>query len=429
MWISILKQMWNRKRSNSWIAVELLLVFCLTWYIVDFLFVLAYNYHIPNHRNVENTLQINLSEFEENHPEYKAENNEPEALEANYSRILQAIRSYPGIESVGVSFDGSTPGGGSYWGRGFRSAKDTTRTAGGQTITIAPEEDYFKVFRLSTDNSSKMISTKDFEWIPNGIILSRSVANILFPEESAFGQELNEQRSENKYTVIGVIDDNKRFDFYRPQNYFYLPKRINAENLKEAEISVRYHSSLSDEKFREQLNTDLTNSLRIGNFYLLSIIPYTKIGEDTTMGFGVSNDIRIRIYLIIFFLLCIFLCIMGTFWYRISLRPNEIGLRKAVGASRVNIHYSLIIEGTWLLLIITLPAMLIEYQFVHAGLINTMGGGKIPDPQYLPDRTFIRFLITNAITFISILIIIVSAIWLPARKGASLAPAEALHYE
>ncbi|MDR0573532.1 MAG: ABC transporter permease [Tannerella sp.] len=428
MWISVLKQMWNRKRSNSWIAVELLPVFCLTWYIVDFLFVLAYNYNIPNHRNVENTLQINLSEFDENHPEYKAEAHEPEILEADFSRILQALRNYPGIESVGVSFDGSTPGGGSYWGRGFRSAKDTTRSAGGQCITIAPEEDYFKVFGLSTDNGRKMISTKDFEWAPNGVILSRSVANILFPGESAFGQELNGW-SEEKFTVIGVIDDNKRFDFHRPQNYFYLPRRINAENLKGAEISIRYHSSLSDAKFREQFNADMTNSLRIGNFYLLSIIPYTKIGQDTTMIFGIGNDIRIRIYLMIFFLLCIFLCIMGAFWYRISLRPNEIGLRKALGATRINIHYSLIMEGIWLLLIIVLPAMLIEYQFVHAGLIETLGRNGDPNPEYLPDRTFIRFLITNAFTFVSILIVIVSAIWLPARKGASLAPAEALHYE
>ena len=120
---------------------------------------------------------------------------------------------------------------------------------------------------------------------------------------------------------------------------------------------------------------------------------------------------------------------IGTFWYRISLRRNEIGLRKAMGASRISIHYSLIIEGVWLLIIIVIPAMLIEYQFVHADLIDTLGRQQAPDPRFLPDRTFLRFLITNAITFALILIVIVSAIWLPARKGASLQPAEALHYE
>ena len=425
MWKSICKQMWNRKRSNSWIALELLLVFCLTWYIVDYLFVLVYNYHIPNHRNVENTLQINLSEFDKNHPEYTTEANEPETLEANYSRMLQTICNYPGVEAVGISFDGSTPGGGSYYARELRSVKDTTRTAGGQVITIDPENDYFKVFGFSMENGKKMISTNDFEWVPNGIILSRSAANTLFAGANAFGQELD--GGEQKFVVIGVIDDNKRFDYLRPQNYFYLSRGLNAENLRSAEISVRYHSSLSGTKFTEQLKTDLSHSLQIGNFYLLSIIPYHKIGQNST--FDIDNNIKLRVYLMVFFLLCIFLCVMGAFWYRISLRPNEIGLRKAIGATRANIHASLIIEGIWLLLLITLPAMLIEYQFVHAGLIDTIGRQGEPNPEYLPDRTFIRFIITNAITCILLLIVIISAIWLPARKGASFAPAEALHYE
>jgi hypothetical protein len=419
--------MWNRKRSNLWVALELLPVFCLTWYIMDYLFVLTCNYRIPNHRNVENTLQINLSEFDENHPEYNAEADEPETMEANYSRILQTLRNYPGVETVGISFDGSTPGGASYYGRSFRSVKDTTRNANGQSITVDPENDYFKVFEFSADNGRKMISTKDFEWVPNGVILSRSAANQLFAGENAFGQEMEVGR--NSFVVIGVIDDNKRFDFTRPQNYFYLPRRLSAQNLRDAEISVRYHSSLSDIKFREQFKTDMANSLQIGNFYLLSIIPYSKIGQDTIKRFGFDNNIKLRVYLMIFFLLCIFLCMMGAFWYRISLRPNEIGLRKAVGATRVNIHASLIIEGVWLLILIFLPAMLIEYQFVHTGLIETIGRQGAPDPEYLPDRTFARFIITNAITFASLLIVIVSAIWLPAQKGASLTPAEALHYE
>ena len=430
MWTSVLKQMWNSKRSNAWIAVELLLVFCLTWYIVDYLFVIGYNYNIPNHRNVENTLQINLGKLDENHPDYNAEANEPEALEANYSRIMQTIRNYTGIESVGISFDGSTPGGSSYYGTSLRSVRDTSLTTGGQSITMYTGEDYFKVFGFSMDYGSKMISTKDFDWGANGIVLSRSVANILFPGISAVGQEVTTYNMESSYTVIGVIDNNKRFDYLRPQKYFYFSRILNADNLKGAEISVRYNSSLPEIKFREQFKSDLTNSLRIGNFYLLSIIPYSKIGGDTTKLFGVNNDVRIRLYMMFFFLICIFLCLIGTFWYRVSLRPNEIGLRKAVGASSNNIHYCLIIEGIWLLLIIVLPAMLIEFQFVHADLIKTLGRSwDGPNPEYLPDRTFQRFMITNAITFFCVLIIIVSAIWIPAHKGASLAPAEALHYE
>jgi ABC-type antimicrobial peptide transport system, permease component len=427
MWKSIFKQMWNRKRSNLWIAVELLLVFCLTWYIVDYLFVFGYNNSIPNYRNEENTLQINLSQFGKDHPDYNPEAEVPEVLEANYSRILQTLRNYQGIEAVGVSFDGSTPSGTSYYGAGFRSVTDTTNATGGQSITIEPNEDYFKVFGLSTDNGKKKISTKDFDWGPNEIIINQFTASIIFPSGSAVGQEV--EAGERRFVVIRVIDDNKRFDYLRPQVYFYFSRKLNAENLKKAEISVRYSSSLPEKKFMEQFKSDMTNSLQIGNFYLLSIIPYTKIRQNSKTLYGIDNEIRQRTYITIFFLLCIFLCLFGTFWYRISLRRNEIGLRKAMGATSMSIHYSLIIEGIWLLIIIILPAMLIEFQFVHADLIETLGRQQAPNPRFLPDRTLLRFLITNAMTFVLIFIVIVSAIWLPARKGASLQPADALHYE
>jgi len=426
MWKSILKQMWNNKRSNSWIAVELLLVFCLTWYIVDYLFVFGYNNSLPNYRNVENTLQINLSKYDKNHTDYNPEAEDPEVMEANYSRILQTLRNYQGIETVGVSFFGTTPESGNYRGQNLRNVKDTTHVTNGMVITIEPNEDYFKVFGLSTDNGKKNISTKDFEWGSNGIIINQFAANILFPSGSAIGQEL--ENGEERHVVVGVIDDNKRFDYLRPQAYFYMPKKLEAENIGNAGISVRYSSSLPETKFLEQFKSDMTNSLQIGNYYLLSIIPYNKIKQDQTTRYGMDNEVRQRMYIAIFFMLCIFLCLTGTFWYRISLRPNEIGLRKAVGATRLSIHYSLIIEGIWLLIIILLPAMLIEYQFVHADLIDTLGRQQA-DSRFLPDRTFIRFLITNAITFVLIFIVIVSAIWLPARKGASLHPAEALHYE
>ena len=422
--------MWNRKRSNSWLITELFLVFCLTWLITDYLFVYVYNNSLPNYRNVENTLKVNLSEFDENHPDYDPEANTPEALEANYARILQNIRTYPGIEAISVSFDGSTPGGTSSWGKNFVNVKDTTITGGGQCITMDPNEDYLKVFGFSTDDGAKKISVKDFDWGANGIVLNRISAKTMFPDGNAIGQELRNYGNPNeRYTVVGIIDNTKRFDYLRPQIYFYLTRRYNAENLKKAEISVRYSQSVNENRFEEQFKSDMANMLQIGNFYLLSIIPYTKINDNTRIQFGYDSIVKQIVYIGIFFLLCIYLCVTGTFWYRISLRTNETGIRKATGATNTGIRNMMIGEGIWLLVIIAIPAMLLEYQFVHADIIPTLGRQSAPDPQYLPDRIFVRFLIINAITFLFLFVVITSAIWLPANKAASLCPADALHDE
>ena len=39
---SILTQIWNQRRSNSWLFAELLIVFVLLWYCLDMLYAFAY---------------------------------------------------------------------------------------------------------------------------------------------------------------------------------------------------------------------------------------------------------------------------------------------------------------------------------------------------------------------------------------------------
>jgi ABC-type lipoprotein release transport system permease subunit len=433
---SIFTQIWNRKQSNSWIIIELILVFCLTWYITDYFFVLAYNYSLPNCRDVNHTWQINIAEYPPYSPQYKAEENNPEALEANYNRILQTIRNHPDVENIAILFS-YTPEGGSYWGAGFKIPDDTANVnvVSGQQITFDPHEDFFGVFRYTSGNGEKPASNQDFDWNnPNSIVIGQSAANQLFPGQSALGKEIisNYDNKENItiHKITGVVDDIKRFDYERTQNAYYLPQRLDSTNLHYAEIAIRSRSSISDALFKEAFGKEMANSLRTGNFYLKNIISYKEIAANTKTSFGMTNEIRIRIYLMVFFLVNILLCVTGTFWYHVNIRKEETGLRKALGSSSPGIRNLLLMEGLCLLALATLPAMLIEYQFVHAELIETLGKySENPAMVYLPDRTFLRFMITNGITWIIMAIVVIAAVWLPARKAAAMEAATALHYE
>ena len=120
---------------------------------------------------------------------------------------------------------------------------------------------------------------------------------------------------------------------------------------------------------------------------------------------------------------------MGTFWYRIRMRRDEIGLRMAMGSTRTGIRKLLILEGLCLLAIASLPGMLIEIQLIYAGLIETIGKQNNQLVTYLPDHVVLRFILTNCLTWVLLAIAIVAAIWLPADKAAKMEPADALHYE
>ncbi len=432
---SIAKQLWNRKRGHVWVMLELLCVFCLIWYMVDFFFVYLYNTHIPDHRKAEHTWQVNLGMFPPGHPDYVAENDSSEMLYANYQRILQSLRTYPGVEAVSVASGGySRLWSGSSDNTAYRSSTDTTLEVGGQRFTLCPDGDFFSVFSYTYEG--KPVSMQDFDWsTPNALVVSRSVEEQLFPGQSAAGKEvINPWNTQERSRIIGVVDDVKRFDYLRPQHAYYTPYHVRADKmtvdrLKNMVFTVRSNASLSDAAFREGFKAEMENTLRIGNFYLLSVISNVTFKEDTARLFGITTDLRIRSYLMAFFLINIVLCVMGTFWYRVNTRRNEIGLRMAMGSTHKSIRSVFLIEGLVLLTVAAIPAMIIESQFVVADLIETMGKNSNMATVYLPDRTVLRFLITNAITWGILAIVIMGAIWLPASNASRIPPAEALHYE
>jgi ABC-type antimicrobial peptide transport system permease subunit len=424
---SIFIQIWNRRRSNAWITVELVLVFILVWNMADYLFVFQYNRNIPSHRDVRNTWRITLGEYPDAYAGYRAEESAREARQANFTRILRALHDYPGIEAVAVMYSGSEPGSSSYSGTSARSPEDTAVYVAGQVISLDPEEDFFRVFAYTSAGGRQAVSVRDFDVLrPNAVVLGQTTADRLFPSGSATGREIHINGTD--YTVAGVVGDIKRFDYTRPHGTYYVFPRRDTREVEYMKIAVRSSAADAD-SFRETFRREMTGRLQAGNFYLKNVVSYSKLAEDTDMAFGVSNDIREKVYLMIFFLLNILLCVTGTFWYRVNTRREEIGIRRAAGSSAAGVRRILLTEGLCLLVIAALPAMLIEYQFVRAGLIDTMGYDESTPGLYLPDRMHLRFLITNGITCAVMAAVILAAIWLPARKASVMPPAEALHYE
>ncbi|MDR3308497.1 MAG: ABC transporter permease [Tannerella sp.] len=443
---SVFTQLWNRRRANFSVFLELLFVFCLLWYITDYLFVYAYNLSLPNHRDLKHTWQINLGLLPSDDPAVakpsgveKTSDPTPQALYDDYHRILRIIRDYPGVEAVSVSTNQSIPATGSYRGRNLYSLDDTTRRIQVQQMEIYTSTDYFSVFRHTRKDGAEAVRMSDFEWTGSRqVVISRSAADKLLPDGSPTGRKLvnNLNDTSDPMTVIGVIDDTKRFDYLRPRHAVYIPiTDMDKWDMNfwanYPAISIRSAASLPDAIFADAFGNDMAKLLRTGNFFFKSIVSFRKISEDTASNLGMDSDLNIRISLMLFFLLNILLCVLGTFWYMVNLRRSETGLRKAMGASSSSISRMLFAEGLCLLTAAATVAMLLEANCMYAGLIDTFGKGwgSENDTVYPVDRLALRFLITNFITLIILSVIILTAIWLPARRASALHPAEALRDE
>ena len=121
-----------------------------------------------------------------------------------------------------------------------------------------------------------------------------------------------------------------------------------------------------------------------------------------------------------FLLLNIFLGLLGTFWFRTQQRRSEIALRKALGSTNRDVFRRLLAEGMVILVIATIPAVIVDWNLAYAELNYWMNGTTL-EP--------VRFIITVAITFLLIALMIVLGTYIPARKAMKIEPAEALHDE
>jgi len=431
---NIFIQLWNRKRHNMSIFAELLCVFCIVWYITDYFFVYIYNCNLPNHRDLNHAWYMGIDILPESHPEYRVEEDEPETRYANYRRLVRAVEDFPGVEAVGVSFSSSIPAVGSYQGGRIIREDDTAKMADGQIIRLDVETDFLRVFAHTRNNGAQPALVSDFDWATSdAIVINRSVEQKLFPDGQSFGKKVfTTGKNKNVFRVVGVIDDVKRFYYQRPQNNLYVRLPISSELSAEwwrygVSLSFRSRADISDETFMNRFLDKMTAKLRIGNFYLKSLTSYNQISDTTAKQSGLTTTLKMNVFLLLFLLVNILLCVFGTFWYRIHTRRDEVGLRKAMGATSVVVRNSLITEGLVLLVIAALAAIVIEFQYVAADLQQTLG--KDPNYPCLPDKTWLRFLIANVLTFIILSVVIIMAIWFPAWRAAALTPSEALRDE
>mgnify|MGYP002577841017 FL=1 len=424
-------QLMNRWRSNVWVCVELLLAFCLAWYMVDYFFVEIYNRSLPSGRDYANVWQVEMGLLPETSPDYRAAESDSIAMLENYERIKDRLRDYPGVQAMGAASGCySTPYTGCYYGIGLANAADTSKREAVMRYEMDPTTDFLSVFNHSYAKDGRPVSTSDFDWgDPRAIVTTRMVERKVFGEASAVGREVKDPFDEEgpTYIVKGVLEDIKRFDNSLPQGAAFFAIRPSVEEIPEMNYFIRIDPAVAGPRFADTFREKMNRELRVGNFYLKRLTSYDRIKADTDYSFGVTYDYRVRMVLMAFLGLNILLCVMGTFWYRVRMRRGEIGLRMAIGSPREEIRSQMAREGICLLLMATPLALLIEAQFVMVGFLD-IPKGTLPE-LYWPAILPLRFLLVNILTWILLAIVILLAVWLPASKAAEMEPAEALRYD
>jgi len=421
----IFKQIRAQRKYNTWIFIELILVFVLVWYIVDYSFVLVHNRSITKGFDTRNTFMVTYGVLPNTSPRHDPGEADSVAMLASVHRFMDAVRAYPGVEYATFVdlYTGSYPyaGGYSNWGIGRDSTEIYIHTR------YIQSGDYFRIFRLtsSRDNSFEKLAQIDLT-TGNKLIMTQYAERKLFPDGSAIGQQV--KMNDLPYQVAEVANDQKRFDYEQPQAVAFVYKAITYKNYHDFAIVIRVKEDIPENLFIEQFQEEMNSKLRIGNLYLYDIESFSQMKKNMEYRFGITNQIRIRTSLMIFFLLNMGLGVIGTFWFRNQTRKSEIGLRMALGSNQKKLQSQLVTESILLLTAAMIPALLITFGIVQADLIQTLGV-HYTDSGYITDNKWLRFLITSGITYVLLIVIVALSAWIPAYQASKVHPVEALRDE
>jgi putative ABC transport system permease protein len=252
----------------------------------------------------------------------------------------------------------------------------------------------------------------------NVTVLGYDTADQLFPGQSAIGKEVS--ASGMLFTVIGVLDKQKQAfgGGKNPQDNQAMFPITTFHNMHPEQLDYWIQLKYDDPKNRVLVQDELTELLRRrrkvlnekpDNFAIFGTDTLTRLWDQITGG----------LFLLLFSLSSVALLVGGVGVMNIMLvsvteRTREIGVRKAIGATKQTILTQFTLEA------ITLCAV--------GGLIGVIVGSII--------ASALRFLLPSSVSLLWVLtaflcscgIGLVFGIY-PAWKAANLNPIEALRYE
>lgn len=412
----LLPRMRNEWRSNVWLAVELLIVSVVLWFITDSFYVTQRLSSRDTGFDIENCYLITTADLTEKSPEYIPDQTPEDKAEAT-RQLLDRLSRRPEVEAASVSMN-AFPYNGSNSG-GYMTVD--TFVARGYVIDRRVSPEFPRVFRYrGVDGATPEQLAEELR--RDRLLISSNLMADDYPDlevRSLVEHKLFEYDDSSYTKTIGaVLQDVLYSDLMQGQMNRTIVRALEPGQYSWAsEFCVRVKPGM-EEGFIDGIMRDAESSLAAGNLRIVSVKSFDDIRDNF-----MRNDVnRLRNFAIgaIFLLVNIFLGLLGTFWFRTQQRVGDIAVSKVCGATRSDIFRLLVGEGLLLLTIVTPIALLIDFNLTHMELNAYYDGGFFSWP---------RLLICGGIAYVLMALMIVLGVSIPARRAMNIAPAEALRDE
>lgn len=425
-----------RRGRYCWIFIELCLVALIAWAVLDSPIVNLYKINMSQGYDIDRLVTFNLAEFPDTDEEAD-DDKDKEVAFSHINRILERVRSDSRVESATIVNQCSPL-------RGSVSINSIPSGAENEdglyyVVHFWPGTDFFKTFGITDAYGSGDKTYEETSMSGRELVVSKSLAEYLFPDEKAMGHFLEEKDQhcppEKLSPIVGVVND----IVYRP-NFALTPIVYKTRKVKDIDVGstypvIRLKPGVDADRFVEDYSPVVVKELRSGNIYSHSLQSYQDMKEQ--MSRDMTNENFTCMSIALFFFFNILLCMVGTFYLQTRKRSEETGVMRTFGASRGFIIREMLGEGFVMTTLSWLLGCLLYWLYIKDEGLPALGATfhDAPSqslPQMFPnwiDDFATHFSIVSLIIYAIMLLCVLLGIYIPARKISRVNPVDALRDE
>jgi putative ABC transport system permease protein len=384
------KLIWNKKKQNFLLLIEILVAFLVVFGIFSSVVFYYNNYKRPAGFDHTKVWTISFSD-------HKPGTRNKDSLQMIYKAVQNRLLAMPEVKDVAyTSYNtpfSSNVNGGDVKLKGVSYGSDA----------FVGDDHFADVLKI------QMVAGRWFSAKDNGaknapLVINESLKKEMFGDGDAIGKEV--ETEDAKRTIIGVVMDMKeRGDYAAPYKGFY--QRADTSFYDWVGAMLMRVDPAADAPFEGRVYASLTSMLK-GASIEIEHLEEKRIAKNKQTIVPMIVAMTIAGFLIINVALGLF----GVLWYNISRRRQEIGLRRAIGATAGNVSIQIISET---MVLTTLSLILGLFFAVQFPLLHVFD---------LPAQVYIWAMVL-AVCFIYLLVILCALY--PGREAATIYPAVALH--